>query len=88
MENEELAQKLAKKTERAVKILKILVCIAMVLFAVTAVFGVIALTVIGDKQTAVIGIAVLMGCLAALAVCIMTTLAYAYITLNKLKKLK
>lgn len=88
MEKEELAQKLAKKAERAVKILKILVCAALGLFAVTAVYAVIALTAIADKQTALIGITVLMGCVAALAVCIMTVLAYAYITLNKLKKLK
>lgn len=88
LEKEELARRLAKRAELAVKILKILVIIAGAVFAAAGVYCIIALTVISDKQTAIVGIIVFMCCIVILAVAVMSILAYAYYTLNKLKKLK
>ncbi|MDE6441856.1 MAG: hypothetical protein K2L12_03770 [Clostridia bacterium] len=88
LEKEELARRLAKRAETAVKILKILVIIAGAVFAAAGIFCIIALTVISDRQTAVIGIIVFMCCIILLAVAVMSMLAYAYYALNKLKKLK
>lgn len=87
-DKEELARRLANRVERAVKVLKILVGVAIAIFAVTAVYGILALTVISDKQTAVIGFIVLICCLVVMAAAVMSVLAYAYLTLNKLKKMK
>ena len=87
-EKEEYAAGLAKKAESAVKVLKVLaigtVAVAVVLF----IFLLAAVPALGDKPV-VIGFAVGMACvLALLVIGVFAVIVYAYITLNKLKKLK
>ena len=87
IDKEQLAVRLAKRAETAVKILKILVCAALVILGAAVVYSIIAFTV-ADRQTAVIGLIVFMACLVILAVAVISVLAYAYYNLYKLKKIK
>lgn len=86
--NEELAGKLSARVKTSVKTLKILVGVAMAVLLAAGVYGILALTVIDDKQTIMIGFIVLISCLVLTAVAVISVLVYAYYNLNKLKKLK
>lgn len=86
--NEQLAEKLSARVKTSVKVLKILVGVALAVLLAAGVYGILALTVIDDKQTIMIGFIVLISCLVLTALAVISVLVYAYYNLNKLKKLK
>lgn len=86
--NEQLAEKLSARVKTSVKVLKILVGVALAVLLAAGVYGILALTVIDDKQRIMIGFIVLISCLVLTALAVISVLVYAYYNLNKLKKLK
>ena len=87
-EKEQYAAVLAAKVEMAVKILKIVAIAAVVVALVLGIYSFAVLPKLGDGAAA-IGVAVAMlGVLILLVVAVFAIIIYAYITFNKLKKLK
>ena len=86
MDNEEYARLLAKRADRAVKILKISSFTALAVFVGLVIYSILAFTVI-NKETAVIGFIVFIALFVILAIAVIVILAYAYYNLNKLKKI-
>ena len=87
-DKDQYAELLSNKLHKAIKLLKILIVAAMVLFAVTALYGILAVTIISDKRAVIIGFIVDICFLVVMALTIMAVLLYAYVILHKLKKLK
>ena len=87
-DKEQYAKALANRAEKAVKILKVLVIVALAIAVGLLIFSIVALTVIKDSETGVIGLAVFMSCISALLIAIASIFVFTLLTLNKLKKLK
>ena len=89
LDKEEYAKLLAKRAATAIKIIKILACVAIAMLAGLVAYLIIVFTAdLGDEQTVAIGFIVFMICFFALAAAVAVGLVYANIMLNKLKKLK
>ena len=88
MVSETYAQMLADRAERAVKLLKILICVASAVFAGLLMFAALSASVIKDEQSVIIGLIVFMVILIVLVISVFAVIAYAFYHLNKLKKLK
>ncbi len=90
-DKEEYAKLLAKRAELAVKIIKILVCAALTVFAGLVVYAITLYALkadITENGNLVVGLIVFVACIAVLVLAVFAVIAYAYYNLNKLKKLK
>lgn len=82
------SKQLINKAKKAVKIIKGLVIAAGVLAAILIVYGILSLTVIEDKNGALIGFFVMLSVILAIFIALIVMFVYAKIQLDRLKKLR
>ena len=79
---------LLERAKKAVKIIKCLVIAAGVLAAILLVYGILALTVMNNKEGALIGFFVILSLVLAIFIALIVMFVYAKIQLDKLKRLR
>lgn len=84
---EQYARTLIKKAQDAVKAIKCLVIAAGALAGVLLIFGIIAITVIKDSSSSLIGFIVIISVIGVIFIALVALFIYAKVNLNKLKKL-
>lgn len=87
LNKEQYARTLIKKAQDAVKAIKCLVIAAGALAGVLLIFGIIAITVIKDTSSSLIGFIVIISLIGLIFIALVALFIYAKVNLNKLKKL-
>ncbi|MDE6867848.1 MAG: hypothetical protein K2J83_01740 [Clostridia bacterium] len=82
------AQKLAKRAETGLAVIKILFFISLAAALGLVIFSITAFTVIDDAEAKLIGFAVFIAVIAALIIAVAVCFAVAKISLIKLKKME
>lgn len=87
-DKERYSKILIAKAKKAVKIIKGLVIAAGALAGILLIYGILSLTVIEDKQGALIGFFVMLSFIMAIFIALIVMFVYAKIQLDRLKRLR